>query len=509
MNRLTKIYNILFLLLISVTPACKKFLTEEPLTQVPTQSYFKSLSDVNAAMAGVYASFQEEMVGNGTTNFSGKFNYWGEGRSDNFDRHPNYISNAMVELSMNSLTSGNSWTSWAGLYRTIGRTNTAIKYIPQAAVADPGKVTSTVMNNNLAQCYAMRALCYFYIVRLWGDAPIWTEPYENVNEEDERPRESKNKLMDEVILPDLLNAYELIQKGDTPSVWYINEAAICAILADVYMWKKDYDQAIGWFNNLFLAKSPAGKVYQGSAETDLESTADWKKNLFLNPSSSKEAIWSIHWDNVTNGCACIPVSIGKNNNQVRIDSLIYTDWKKEKNDIRVWQTIDTLPGLGHYDKLTKYYDVPITGFPANADAYSYNVYLTMYRLGGMYLLYAEALNKTGDRANAIKYLNFVRARAGLVPYTDTDVIINSEENLEDAIIQERRYELFGEGVRWFDLVRTDKVKKIMDPVINRRYSSQGVEWTEGFGSNMDKILWPLYRQDLEDNKALIQNPSYN
>src|SRR5690606_20016400 len=63
------------------------------------------------------------------------------------------------------------------------------------------------------------------------------------------------------------------------------------------------------------------------------------------------------------------------------------------------------------------------------------------RLADTYLLEAEALGGTGARAQAL--LNAVRARVGLAP---VPVSMN-------AIKQERRLELAGEGHRFFDLVR--------------------------------------------------------
>lgn len=499
------------------TIGCKKFLTEEPLTQVPTKNYFKSLKDVNAAMAGVYGSFQEEMTGQGgTTSFTGKYNYWGEARSDNFDIHPNYNNNIVRELTTNSLTSGNSITDWSGLFRTIGRANTAIKYIPQAAALD-NKVTVDIKNDNLAQCYAMRAMCYFQIIRLWGDAPIWTEPYEDYKVEDKKARETKAKIMNEVIIPDLKKAYELIKKNQKPNVWLIGEAAIASTLADVYLWRAgtesqtaDYQEAIVWFKNVFKAKAPSGKIYGGTVIGDLESATDWKSKLFLDPTSSKEAIWSIYWDQLNNGCACIPVSIGASNNNIRIDSAIHKNWKTDKTDLRITQTIDTLDGIGHYDKLLKYYNVPASGFTTTGPiASSYNVYLVMYRLGDVYLSYAEALNKTGDIAGALKYLNFVRQRSGLIAYTLVNPIVSTPDAMEDALLAERRFELFGEGKRWFDLVRTKHVNKIMDPIINRRMTKiSGLPFTIGFGADAGKLLSPLNRNVLEDNKKLVQNPTY-
>src|SRR3954470_5253178 len=128
MKNLLSITSLLAIIFLS--GSCKQFLDEKPLTQVPTSDYFKSIKDVNVAMAGMYGSFQQEMTGDGT-GFSGKYFYWGEGRSDNFDRS-GYPNTTITELSLNQLTSGNGATDWSGLYRTIGRANTNIKFIPQA-----------------------------------------------------------------------------------------------------------------------------------------------------------------------------------------------------------------------------------------------------------------------------------------------------------------------------------------------------------------------------------------
>lgn len=506
----------MLLVIIVALGSCKKFLEEKPQSQVQVSDYFKSSKDIAASLAGMYGSFQLEMIGDGVNKYGGKYHYWGEGRSDNFEDsgYPNAI---ITQLAFNVLTSGNTASNWEGLYRTIAITNNCIKYFPEIPKYDMN-ATKTMVNNGLAQAYAMRAMCYFYIVRLWGDAPMRTEPYSDLSADPKLARTSKDVLMEQVILPDLQKAYDLIQKGQTANIWNINEGAIAAILADVYMWKAgttgnaaDYTNAIDWFNKLFAAKGASGAVY-GSANTNLEPTATWK-NLFLNPSATKEAIWSIHWDNANNGCACIPVSKMKNNNPVTVDSLIHADWKKSKLDTRVTKTIDTLTGTNHQDKLLKYYN--LTSVPTSTKPEELAVYLVMYRLGDMFLLYAEALNKTGNQTKALAMLNLVHQRAGLPAILATDPLVSNAGTLdatkvEDAILQERQYELFGEGKRWFDLVRTNHVNKIMDPVINRRtFYATKVPTTIGFGSNPGRLLWPIYKTLLEDNPKLVQNTPYN
>ncbi len=505
------IYSLTIFATLILAGGCKKFLTQKPLSAVETQEFFKSLKDINSALAGIYSSWRTEMTGNGG-NFSGQYFAWGDMRSDNFDDNGQYASSSFKQLAQNTLTSGNTSANWTGIYRTIGRANTAIKFIPQAAEFD-ANATPTVVNNSLAQAYAMRALSYFQIIRIWGDPVVWLEPYTDVTLPDQRPRSPKDSVLANVVIPDLEKAYSLIQKNQTPVIWSIGEAAICAIAADVYMWRShdnkiqpDYAKAKTWIQNLFKAKAATGKVFGGTSGADLEPAATWKQ-LFLSPASTREVIWSLHWDNSFNGCACIPVSVGTSNNWGRFDSAFQDNWRKIKTDIRMPLTIDTLNGLGHNDKLLKYFDMSGQFNAGGKQATEFDVFLTMYRLADIYLMYAEALNKTGDLPNALKYLNYVRVRAGLPALLASDPLVNAA-NMENTILAERRFELYGEAKRWFDLVRTNKVKEVMDPVLKQRQRRLGTPEV-GFDGHPDKILWPLFRTVLEDNKQLVQNPSYN
>lgn len=67
----------------------------------------------------------------------------------------------------------------------------------------------------------------------------------------------------------------------------------------------------------------------------------------------------------------------------------------------------------------------------------------LIRLSDVYLIYAEAVLAT-DNADALKYVNLVRSRAGAGELESVDF---------DAVWKERRLELAGEGDRWYDFVR--------------------------------------------------------
>jgi starch-binding outer membrane protein, SusD/RagB family len=79
--------------------------------------------------------------------------------------------------------------------------------------------------------------------------------------------------------------------------------------------------------------------------------------------------------------------------------------------------------------------------------------------------------------------------------------------VEKAILDERQLELFAEGKRWFDLVRTNRVISVMDPLVKLRQQYLGIGQT-GF-NDARKILWPISRDALNKDPLLIQNPPYS
>jgi hypothetical protein len=527
-----KIINIAVLIstTIIISGGCTKNVSKLPQNAATVGTFFKSSKDITSALSGMYGTFLQSMIGTGGTSGGGSANYflWGEVRSDNFVQTGYSQTQSVSENVSNSIASDNVSSDWGILYQTIARANLNIANIPKVAQYD-NSVTPTITNNALAQCYAMRAECYFYIVRNWGGGPIWTQAYLDPTQPGaSKARASAQTVIDSLIIPDLTKAYSLIQKGQQPTVWYINEGAICAIMADVYMWRAsapvppspgapvggpiggtaDYQNAITWIKNLFAARAPSNgaPLYAGISAANLESTATWK-NVFLNPASSVEGIWSLNWDETLNGCACIPISIQTSNNPYRVDGGnatnpvnggIYTTWPKNTADIRVKQTFDpTVSGAAAGESTLKYYNAAtqaaLTG--TTGGAISYNVYLVMYRLSDVYLSYAEALNQTGNLAGALTYLNYIHTRAGLPAVLPTAV--STTATMQAAILQERQWELFGEGKRWFDLVRTNTAASVMSPIlVGRKYPPF---------TDINRVLWPLSITALNANSSLVQN----
>jgi tetratricopeptide (TPR) repeat protein len=468
------------LIITTILPGCNKFLDEQPVSEISTDNFWKNANDLNTGMAGVYDGIQNM--------FSNNFVFWGDARTDNF----RIGGNGRRDYPYNELTSTSTGSDWAPIYTAIGRINTAIKYIPNIP-----NVEAKVLNNKLAQCYAMRAYCYFWLVRLWGDVPVWKEPYEDLAESPYREKTPVNTIFAETIIPDLEMALQLVDVTNT-NVFQVTIGGMYAMLTEVYMWQKNYDKVLEYADKLTALN-----------RYSLIATANWKL-LFTDPSNTtnKESIWSLNWNWKEDGGAGISEQIGAGNtgSDFSAEDKLWNYWLVNTTDVRGKQTFDY--NVTNRDKFLKFYPVTLGSngnqlYPNEDQA---EVKFPLYRLADILLLRAEAHNKKSNPAGAITLLNQVRKRANpaLVDFTPADFA--SEKALEDTILFERQLELVLEAKRWFDLVRTNKVIEVMDPILSQRQTISGTP-PVGFGDPR-KILWPIHRNNLNANPLIRQNPPY-
>ncbi len=137
----------------------------------------------------------------------------------------------------------------------------------------------------------------------------------------------------------------------------------------------------------------------------------------------------------------------------------------EAGDLRQAISVDTYEGL---DVVNKY--------PSGQQGTDP---LIITRLAEMYLISAEAQGLAG-----IDRLNELRAARGLGP-----VSAAADDEYLDLILEERRRELFAEGFRWVDLVRTGKAKEVL-----------GIQDRE--------VLMPIPETELLLNEKLEPNDGY-
>ena len=123
------------------------------------------------------------------------------------------------------------------------------------------------------------------------------------------------------------------------------------------------------------------------------------------------------------------------------------------------------------------------------------------RFADILLLKAEALVEQNNLPEAARVVNRVRNRAKLNDLAAS--ITSSQEQMRNAVANERRLELAFEGHRWFDLVRTGKVLETMNTLQNRDEGRRVMEeLTE------ERVLFPVPQAQIDINPNLTQNPGY-
>ena len=479
-------YIVIVLMAVSIC-GCKKFLNQQPITTIPTNDFWKTPADAQAGIAGIYDGLQAAFN-------SSHFTEWGDARSDNYNAGG--TGSNQVTVSLNGVSSLTGSANWGTVFQAIGRANTAIKYIPGMTSLDP-----VTKNNDLAQAYASRALMYFWAIRLWGAVPLRTTPYESINEPTAQARTPVDSILNFSILPDLKQALALVDATQT-NAFQITKGAILAMLTDVYMWQKDYPDVLTTSAQL-IALSYGYKV--------TANTSDLYRSIFLDPVNSKEAIFFLNWNAVQDGSNSSMAAIGSQSHTSNyyIDSSVFLRYEAVKADIRRAVTYDTVlvNAIKPVQQIAKFYPVVLNSTKNLTMPLDVNnqAYFPIYRIADILLLRAEAFNWTGDTASAFSILNNIKTTRKTPAVSSANY--HTQLDVEKAILDERQLELFAEGKRWFDLLRTGRTIAVMDPILKVRQLQRG-NAPIGFGDPR-QVLWPIARDVLTRNPLLVQNPPYS
>ncbi len=438
--------------------ACSdSILDKDPISSFSAQGFYKSVSDAQAGVYGIYNAMQ--------STFRGNFAYWGEGRADAVET--NHAGDPFA-LRRNTLTPIIASSNWNNLYTVISRANYAIKYIPEVFEDE----TSALRNQLIGQSRALRAVAYFYLVRVWGDVPFTLEPYESVEQDLFLPKTDKEVILDQIV-DDLLFASQFCAAsygGERDRV-LITRGGADGLLTQVYMWRKQYQNAI-----------TAAERVTGNSLYTLVSISNW--NTIFSAGLSSESIFEVGYNEVQTNLMRVLYALGNDADyfpsQRFMDSFEDGDLRRPK----IWDNTQVQPR-----KIWKFFG---EGFnDESADPSANNVVLV--RLADVILLKAEAHARSGQNQEALTLLNRIRNRAGLTGL-DEETATQNYGDVTAAIMHERSIELCYEGHRWFDLVRTDKAIEVMQPI-------NGL-------SDPRNIVWPIHEDAINRNPNLVQNEFY-
>lgn len=143
----------------------------------------------------------------------------------------------------------------------------------------------------------------------------------------------------------------------------------------------------------------------------------------------------------------------------------------------------------------------------------------LYRLAEAYLSYAEALNESSpNNSDILKYVNLVRARAGIPPLTAG----MSQSQMREAIRNERRIEFNCEGIRFHDIRRWKIGEETLNkPLFGMNFSGNARSddpnnpnaffkrtFYKNKMFNKKMYLWPVPQAQIDINPNLVQAPGY-
>lgn len=474
------IYIILSVLFIS----CKKdFIERMPVSTATVDAVYKTNKDFQDAVNGVYTVMKNQYQ-----------NFWifGDLRADD-SWHALGNDAFLVSVNTFSMSSGADLmlSSWRNYYNMVNRTNMVISQLENA---DPAVVTNK--DRYMGEAKFLRAFAYFDMVRIWGNLPLVTKPL-TIAEAYQTPRQSVEKIYNDLIIPDLKEAEsKLPEKYGASDIGRATKGAARSILGRVYLTIKDFVNAetklqevttMGYvllpnYNELFNYNKDehhSEYIFDIEYQDGGLGLGSGYSNKFL--PKSVGSVGDLYY-NVKGGAG--------EQNTPTLEFFNAFD----PNDKRRSVTVDT----GFYDQngvwqkflqiatFTKKY---LAATPANNDS---KVNWKVIRYADVLLMYAEALNENGKTDLAIPFVNQIRARAGLAPYP----MGLSKEEARQKIYDERRFELGMEGVRWFDLVRTGRALTVMQPL----------------GMKPHMTVWPLpilEVQIINDEAILPQNPGYD
>ncbi|MDB5245935.1 MAG: RagB/SusD family nutrient uptake outer membrane protein [Segetibacter sp.] len=465
----------------------KDFIRINPESTVSTDVLYSTDKDFQDAVLGIYAVYQNEF---------GNHWYYGDLRGD--DTKSGLVSNLTasdVDKFILNNDAGILRTTWSNYYSVITRANNVLSKIDKADAA--------VVKNKaqyVGEAKFLRALAYFNLVRIFGDVPMVTTNV-SIDEAYLIGREKVDKVYDEVIVKDLLDAeLKLPLKYAGADVGKATRGAAKAVLGKVYLTRKDFAKAeaklaevttMGYsllknFNDLFdYSKDEHHSEYifdieyeQGIGEGSIFTT-----NFSLSfqgagvlATAMAEMYGLPPAGGNDQGCPAEGLFAAFNPNDLRKDITAATGITRNGVFIPISTT-----GIGSF---TKKYLTPIP--KANDSRANWKV----TRYADVLLMYAEALNENGKTGDALTTLNLVRARAGVPAYTNL-----SQAETREKIYDERRFELYLEGHRWFDLVRTGRALSVMQP----------------FGMKPHMLVFPIPQNQMEiiNNRTVFpQNPGY-
>jgi hypothetical protein len=498
---MTTLRNIIIAFSILLTCSCTKFLEEKPTSFLSPNTDLSSQKVARALANGCYSDLQGLLAGQPSSYGGNTYNLleFMTGKSNSDLGQTGFVNFQNLSYTPTSFYF-DTW--WNRLYLGVGACNLALDKIPGITAAG---LTDTVKMNMLAEAHTLRALYYFYLVRMYGAVPKVTTVPTDLNLR--LPRTPAKNIYDSIIIPDLLIAEQSTLPWKDPS-GQVSMGAVKSILADVYLTYAG--AAINGGDQYYAESAKRSKevIDNGGYSLfpeyrDMINTANKNQGEFIFqvqyaasvpstnpltaltiPNYSGISKYSDEYGSVYPTNQFI-ASYPAGDKRVQERQFFFTKYKSIKSS-------DTVAFKNHY--IYKFFDSNAVVNTAKSD-----LNFTLYRLADVYLMYAEASNRAegGPNSNAIAYVNAIRTRAQLAP-----IGTMSQTDFEHEVWLQRYYELCFEDKMWFDMIRTRKVHNDVTGNWDDFVGHKTV-YNATFGEK--QLLFPVPQQEIDVNPNLLPN----
>lgn len=437
----TQKVGIVLIGLFFILASCNKILDRDIILSPTDNNAFESPEDVNHALAGGYVLLRNVLPD--------KLFLFGDVQADNFNNPKNKGSRTETDLQRRSgiadlIQAGAG--DWNGFYKTIAQCNLVLERIPTVSGY---KIDQK--ERYIGEAKFLRALCYFYLSRFYGEVPIVLNSVDISN----IARSTQDKVFEQINsdLDDAILKLKNTNPDGDKNIRATKGAAI-AIKAHAMAWLRKYDECEKLCNTVMTMGSYSlvtdsaalinifiGKSQEGIFELDFDSkNNELQKNKMYN-----RALGRPYYKDQSDGGGGTDDYVLGFTQTVR--KTLFPDANR---DIRrdVWFVKDTWTKDILY--FGKYRTLQSQGDTTSQNINESNLIVT--RLADVILLRAEALESLGRTPEAVTELNKIRNRAKRTTYKSGGI-------LADTILLERRKELLGEGHYFFDLVRTRLMAK--------------------------------------------------
>ncbi len=517
MKKLLK--RLTILLMLPGLSSCGDFLDKKSYTDYD-KDVLTTPEGIEALLNGVYDIFQH-------TNYYGRnlLAYEAAKGNDffvrvssgnNFERENRYAESTS--------SSGAAEGLWLKIYSGIRTATDVLEAVPYVEGMDQKSLDRVA-----GEAHALRGLAYFDLMRLFAYPPRFSFPdgeeynigptpgayslgvpiLENMdmanNIFDYEVRRESAVTVYGYIEKDLLEARRLLSGTDSRQ-GHVNYVAVCGLLARMYLYMEQWDDAIIQGEEALKA---AGGTYS------MIPYGSWKTTYYkpFNSENIWELVYSLSDNNGGNSLNYLvrkPTydNPGAENDGEVSQAIGYAAFglfpatvdllQSDPDDVRGYLVCDLGIANKDYKGLRKYV----------GETYHYVYNQPVIRLPEIYLTLAEAyLRKDGGSVtDAERYFDFVHgARTNSSGFSSHDISSALEE-----VLTERRKELMLEGHNYWDYFRRGETMKRPELLEN----ANKITIAFGYGSSKNlaraQVIYPIPLSELEANKSIRdqQNPGY-